>query len=52
MKIFKVSIEFVGLTGTYLSKFEVKARTQASAEKKAYQVVGDRSYNFVNVEAK
>jgi len=49
MKVWKVKIEFVGLAGTYMSEFETRARTRKSAEKKAFAVVGDRSYNYIVV---
>lgn len=42
MKTFKVKIEFVGLTGKYVSEVEVKARDYKSAEKKASKVIGNR----------
>lgn len=42
MKTFKVKIEFVGLTGKYVSEVEVTAKNAKSAEKKASKSIGNR----------
>lgn len=42
MKWWIVKIEFVGLTGKYVSNVEVRARDAKSAEKKAARSIGNR----------
>ena len=49
MKTYKVIIEFIGLSGRYIDSFELDARTQASANKKVYALIGNRDYNTVSV---
>lgn len=50
MKTFKVKIEFLGLTGKYISEVEVKARNAKSAEKKARRTIGNRDGWVVSTE--
>ena len=42
MKNFITTIEFVGLTGTYRSQVENRAKNAKSAEAKARRVIGNR----------
>lgn len=47
MRTFKVTLAFIGLTGTYLSEITVKARNEKSAKNKALLAVGDRTLDEV-----
>jgi hypothetical protein len=49
MTDFIVTVEFVGLTGPYRSRIEVRARNQRSAEKKARAHFGNRDGSIVSV---
>lgn len=49
MKNWKVKIEFVGLAGKYVTETVIKAKTEQSAMKKAYALIGDRSYNSIQI---
>ncbi len=49
MKNFIVNIRFFGLTGEYLSRVDVRAKTEASAKKKASKVIGNRDGYVVSV---
>lgn len=50
MKTFKVTIEFMGLTGKYFSEVEVRAKNAKSAEKKALLTAGNRDVMSVSVK--
>jgi hypothetical protein len=49
MKTFKVTIQYINLVGTHLSEVEIRARTEASATKKAWQLIGNRDGVVVKV---
>lgn len=42
MKTFITTIEFVGLSGSYRSQIETRAKNAKSAETKARKVIGNR----------
>jgi hypothetical protein len=48
MKTFIVSIEITGLTGTDERDLEIKARTEASARNKAWDIIGNRSGQIID----
>lgn len=50
MKTFRVTLEFIGLTGKYTSIQTVRARDAGSARKKASQCIGDRTGDVILVE--
>lgn len=50
MKNWKVKIEFVGLMGVYVTETVIKAKTEKSATRKAYAIIGDRSYNSIEIK--
>lgn len=49
MKSYIVTIEFVGLTGSYRSQVERRARNAKSAEKKARETIGNRDGFVISV---
>ena len=52
MKLWIVKIEIIGLGGRKERDLEIKARTQKSAEKKAYAIIGDRTGNILSTTKK
>lgn len=50
MKGYIVTIEFMGLTGSYRSQVEVKARNEKSARTKAGRTIGNRDGVIVKVQ--
>lgn len=49
MKNFIVTLRFYGLTGEYTTRFECKAKTSASAKKKAERTIGNRDGYVVTI---
>lgn len=49
MTNFIVTIEFVGLTGTYRSRVEVRARNVQSARRKVSLTIGNRDGTIISV---
>ncbi len=50
MKNFKVTIEYVGLTGAYRSQVEVVALNHKSASRKAMKTAGNRGGDVIAVQ--
>lgn len=49
MKTYKVEIEIYSLVGREIREFEIKAKTESSARKKAATIMGNRDYSIQKV---
>jgi hypothetical protein len=49
MKTFKVTIKIQGLMGTTERTHEIKAKTLASAQKKAFAIIGNQTGEIISI---
>lgn len=50
MKTFIATIEITGLAGVQTHEIKVEAKTASSAEKKAWQVIGNRTGRVISID--
>ena len=49
MKTYKITIKIYGLTGVTERVVEVKAKTEASARKKGYAIIGNQDGQIISI---